>query len=175
MNGDPNQTSTKLRLKAIDVIKNSKRPLASHEIQDWIRENDEELYKLISQKCSDYVRIILSVTQDSPIIKYKSLTPIQGVDKRLTFYGLMDKNYNKNEWAIIASRQSHNRRKPVIHTIKPREEIKMDDKKFSSNLPEVGGVHLTSKTEVMNINTLFEEIDLSNGNWMVGNWEDNFF
>lgn len=101
MNGDPNQTSTKLRAVAVDVIKMRERPLASHEIETWIRENDKHLADLISSKCSDYVRIILSVTQDNCIVKYKSLIPIPGVDKRSTFYGLSDGNYNQSEWVQI--------------------------------------------------------------------------
>ena len=97
MNGDPNQTSTKLRMKAIDIIRSMKRPMATHEIESWIRENDDQLATLINSKCSDYVRIILSVTQDNLIVKFKSLLPIEGVDKRSTFYGLLDETYS-SDW-----------------------------------------------------------------------------
>lgn len=110
MNGDPNQTSTKLRTTAVELIKMKQRPLASHEIETWIRENDKTLADLISAKCSDYVRIILSVTQDNCIVKYKSLQPIPGVDKRSTFYGLIDGKYNPSEWTPLNMKPSKNRK-----------------------------------------------------------------
>lgn len=110
MNGDPNQTSTKLRNAAVEVIKEKKRPLASHKIETWIRENDKQLSDLISSKCSDYVRIILSVTQDNCIVKYKSLQPVPGVDKRSTFYGLADANYSPSEWTLLGSKPIKNKK-----------------------------------------------------------------
>lgn len=122
MNGDPNQTSTKLRNAAVEIIKIKQRPLASHEIEAWIRENDKPLADLIAVKCSDYVRIILSVTQDSCVVKYKSLLPIPGVDKRSTFYGLIDGGYNPSEWIPVGAKANRIKRaapKKVPNPIAP--------------------------------------------------------
>lgn len=135
MSGDPNQTSTKLRNAAIELIKERKRPMASHEIEKWVRENDKSLCHLISSKCADYVRIILSVTQDNYLIKYKTLIPIPGVDKRSTFYGLVDGSYDSNEWVPIVPKSP--KQKKVSSKKISSPEYKPIKNKVTLTIPEV--------------------------------------
>ncbi|EAY08781.1 hypothetical protein TVAG_188680 [Trichomonas vaginalis G3] len=96
--GDPSLSSTQLRQKAYTVIKNSDRPLASCEIEKWIRNNDYDLWCKVSAKCKDYVRVILSQTRGKTIAKFKSLKPIPGIDKRSTFYGIYGRAYPSDSW-----------------------------------------------------------------------------
>ncbi|EAX90150.1 hypothetical protein TVAG_413190 [Trichomonas vaginalis G3] len=149
MNQDPNQTSTKLRIAAAKFIKNRQRPMTSHEIETLIRENDKELSKVINSKCSDYVRIILSITQDNNIIKFRSLQPIQGIDKRSTFYGLSDVNYDSTKWTVASNKVPKSKKSPVSFPATPiieKEEtkpakIEQPSKESSLVLPLIDDVH----------------------------------
>lgn len=96
--GDPSLSSTQLRQKAFTVIKNSDRPMASCEIEKWIRNNDYDLWCKVSSKCKDYVRVILSQTRGKTIAKFKALKPIPGIDKRSTFYGIYGRTYPADAW-----------------------------------------------------------------------------
>lgn len=96
--GDPSLSSTQLRQKAFQVIKQSDRPMASCEIEKWIRNNDYDLWCKVSSKCKDYVRVILSQTRGKTITKYKAIKPIPGIDKRSTFYGLYGRSYPSDSW-----------------------------------------------------------------------------
>lgn len=100
--GDPSLSSTQLRQKAYNVIKNSDRPMASCEIEKWIRNNDYDLWCKVSSKCKDYVRVILSQTQGKTISKFKALKPISGIDKRSTFYGIYGRNYPSDAWVATS-------------------------------------------------------------------------
>lgn len=100
--GDPSLSSTQLRQKAYSVIKNSDRPMASCEIEKWIRNNDYDLWCKVSSKCKDYVRVILSQTRGKVISKFKALIPIPGIDKRSTFYGIYGRNYPSDSWAATS-------------------------------------------------------------------------
>lgn len=96
--GDPSLSSTQLRQKAFQVIKQSDRPMASCEIEKWIRNNDYDLWSRVSSKCKDYVCVILSQTRGKTISKFKALKPIPGIDKRSTFYGIYGRNYPSDSW-----------------------------------------------------------------------------
>ncbi|EAY23114.1 hypothetical protein TVAG_183510 [Trichomonas vaginalis G3] len=100
--GDPSLSSTQLRQKAFTVIKNSDRPMASCEIEKWIRNNDYDLWCKVSSKCKDYVRVILSQTRGKTITKFKALKPIPGIDKRSTFYGIYGRSYPSDSWAATS-------------------------------------------------------------------------
>ena len=178
MSGDPNQTSTKLRQKAIEIIRNSDRPLASHEIEIWVRDHDPELAELIKEKCSDYVRIILSVTQDNQIVKYKSLGPIPGVDKRSTFYGLTEKNYNKDEWAVITGKQIKTKKqqgqlldkKQLRPTPRPGLE-----KQITICFPQFESFQVPLIDEYIPIGSIFDEISFPTPSLMINDWDDGLF
>lgn len=101
--GDPTLSSTQLRQKAFNVIKNADRPLASIKIEKWIRNNDYELWSKVSNKCKDYVRVILSQTRGDLIAKFKALKPVAGIDKRSTFYGLCSRKYPSDAWATLSN------------------------------------------------------------------------
>ena len=157
MNGDPNQTSTKLRLKAIDVIRQAKRPLATHEIANWVRTNDPELYSLIQSKCSDYVRIIISVTHDGLIVKYKSLVPVEGVDKRSTFYGLSDEKYSP-EWVRCNGKSNrHIRRSSYNKKPAAAQQKQATQRKTQIQIPKK---EFTQKNDdYVPLTSIFEGID----------------
>ena len=182
MNGDPNQTSTKLRNKALEIIREVGRPMASHEIANWIREHDLELADLLKEKCSDYVRIILSVTQDSAIVKYKSLTPIPGVDKRSTFYGLSDQQYRKDEWIPIQlnrvrskrgsqSSQSH-RKQGHKHGSKSHSLQPPEKQVYTLNLPKPNPVQVTRHEEQLPEFDIFNDIGLASSELLTINWDE---
>lgn len=117
--GDPSLSSTQLRQKAYSVIKNSDRPLASSEIEKWIRNNDYDLWCKVSNKCKDYVRVILSQTRGRIIAKFKALKPVPGIDKRSTFYGLYGRSYPADAWATLSDGSKH---KPRHHDDEDFEE-----------------------------------------------------
>ena len=95
---DITNTSSRLRKKAIEIILKAKRPMAVSEIRNYIRNNDPEMWNEISEKCNDYVRVILSLTKNTLITKYRCLRPIHGIDRRSTFYGLTSTKYSEEEW-----------------------------------------------------------------------------
>ena len=97
-------TSNRVRSIAAEAIENYGRPMTTHEIENYIKMNDHELYKEIKTKCYDYVRMILSVTKISPFVKYKCLKRIIGIDKRANFFGFQDANYDPNLWINIDKR-----------------------------------------------------------------------
>jgi hypothetical protein len=103
-------TSAKLRLAAISAVKELRRPIAAHELERWIAIRDPSLWNEISKKCYDYVRIILSITTDNSIIKYKHNTPFPGIDCRSGFFGLPDGHYDPLLWTPISSGKRRARR-----------------------------------------------------------------
>ena len=95
---DDSHTSTRLRSAAVKAIQEAGRPIAAHELETWVTNNDKDLWKEVSKKCYDYVRIILSLTAKTIITKYKTDAIIPGVDKRAAFYGLTDETYDSTLW-----------------------------------------------------------------------------
>ena len=100
--GDPNLSSSQLRLKACTIIAESDRPLASCEVENWIRQHDFELWSKVSSKCKDYVRVILSQTRGQKITKYKCTKSLPGIDKRSTFYGTYGRKYDEDTWIPVS-------------------------------------------------------------------------
>lgn len=101
---DITNLSSRLRLKALQIISKLKRPMAVQEIQNYIRDNERELWQEMQSKCSDYVRIILSLTKNKLITKYKPVVPVPGIDKRSTFYGLSSERYPVESWVKLAAK-----------------------------------------------------------------------
>ena len=108
-------TSDKLRSKAVDIIREMGRPMAASEIEIWLRLHNSELWEEVSKKCDDYVRIILSISQEGQIVKYRPMRRIQGIDKRATFFGLVSENYDPNQWLQIG------------HTTAPKKKTKLNN------------------------------------------------
>ncbi|EAY10474.1 hypothetical protein TVAG_483850 [Trichomonas vaginalis G3] len=90
-------------MKALQIIKQQKRPMAVLEIQNYIRDNEKDLWQEMEQKCNDYVRIILSLTKNKLISKYKPVHPVPGIDKRATFYGIASEKYPNESWIKLGS------------------------------------------------------------------------
>ena len=95
-------TSDKLRSQAVDIIRGMGRPMSANEIEIWLRLNGSELWDEVSKKCEDYVRIILSISQEGQLAKFKPARRIDGIDKRATFFGLVNQMYDPNLWIQIS-------------------------------------------------------------------------
>lgn len=153
--GDFTHTSTKLRMKAIDIIKQAGRPLSTHEIECNLRNNDPYMWSEISSKCSDYVRIILSLTRGSIIVKFKSLKPLKGIDRRATFFGLSTELYPENEWI----KQKETPKSKSEGLIKRIDNDVLSDKPIEHKTESE-----SSDDQIRNASKLFEEVE-----------DDNFF
>jgi hypothetical protein len=121
------RTSTKLRHKAVEIISRAGRPLMGNEIENQIRELDKQLWTEISLKCHDYTRIILSMTDENIICKYKSRFVVKGVDRRAIYYGLSSVKYPEDRWTA--------QKKKVENMTMSEENPKASWTKLSSEVP----------------------------------------
>lgn len=100
---DPNENmGIQVRRRAADIIKFERRPLAVLEIKEMLRKIDPILWRRTTTRCSDYVRVILSLT-DGDLVKYRCLYSLPGIDRRATFYGLPGTQYNPDKWEKIVN------------------------------------------------------------------------
>ena len=129
MEYENNFTSKKLRDKATSLILSSGRPLAAHEIENYIRRNEIELWSEIKKKCSDYVRIILSFSKNQIFMKYKPNYNMRGFDKRTIFYGVKGQNYSSNYWSIL----SENKYNEILYVTK-EEYVTIEEIEKSWNI-----------------------------------------
>jgi hypothetical protein len=93
-----NHLSTRIRQKAVEMIKAYARPVAAEEFRIWLRENDRELASEMSSKCADYARMILTQTRNNVFVKFKSRQPMPGIDRRAVFFGLTGVPYDDGRW-----------------------------------------------------------------------------
>jgi hypothetical protein len=100
--------SNRLRDAALNAIRESGRPMAASEIEDWVNLNAPILAQELSTKCYDYVRIILSLSPYDVLVKYKPTSPREGLDYRCAFYGVAGFKYDSDEW--IQSDTKHRKR-----------------------------------------------------------------
>ena len=121
---DITNTSVRLRKKAIEAIMKERRPLAVQEIKEYIRISDKELWDEVSEKCNDYIRVILSMTKSTVFAKYKSKTPVQGIDRRSSYYGLASETYPEGQWERFKARGN-----------KKDEDQKEEQKQIPKNPP----------------------------------------
>ena len=107
--------SSRIRSKADEIIREQGRPLQPSEIESIIREQDSELWEKISSKCSDYIRIILSLSKEPPFIKYVSAVSIKGIDKRSLFFGCEGVTYPSSKWELCGQKTKHQKKKLSAH------------------------------------------------------------
>jgi hypothetical protein len=100
----------RLRNAAIHAIKESGRPMAACEVEEWVSANTPNLAQELSTKCYDYVRIILSLSPYEVLAKYKPRLPREGLDHRCAFYGIHGARYDPQQW--IQSDSKH-RKRPI--------------------------------------------------------------
>jgi len=128
-------SSIRLRNAAVEAIFQAQRPMCAHEVQNWVKMNDPELFKEISSKCYDYVRMILSLAPSDMLVKYQTQKQISGIDSRSAFYGLPDIQYDPTHWMIARSKPSRkvqsDTKKSKLYT-KPLELSKFQTKSPSS-------------------------------------------
>jgi hypothetical protein len=122
-------TSTKLRIAAMTAVVSFKRPITAHELEKWLSVNDPDLWSEVSEKCYDYVRIILALSPDDSLIKYKCLSIVPGADRRACFYGSADDLYDPSLWTPLRKgrRRSPNQfEKPIpppVATYSPPDSL----------------------------------------------------
>ena len=136
---DMSNTSSRLRVKAIEIIGELKRPLAVQEIRNYIRENEPLMWKEIADKCNDYIRVIMSLTKSSLITKYKSNFAVPGIDRRSTFYGLTSETYSPYDWTKV---EEHDPDHPQTK------------KKYQLKLPEIDQPQEPKKTHTLPSNAI---------------------
>lgn len=112
--GDPKYTSEKVRCAARTALQSSKRPMAVHEFEAWITRNDSILAREIASKCYDYVRMILSISEDTVIVKYHAAHTVPGIDPRALFYGLPEVDYGDG-WVVMDTGKKKPRKKAARH------------------------------------------------------------
>jgi len=127
---ETNQTSSKVRQRSYEIIREKMRPMSIHEIETHIKLNDKDLWESVSKKCSDYSRIIISSC--SAFQKYKSRIELKGVDRRTIFYGLVGINYPENLWKVGIDEKPQNQ--ILIRNVGP-DEAELAWKRMSSNIP----------------------------------------
>jgi hypothetical protein len=108
--GDPNHTSTKVRLAALRALQEMGRPLTAHELEEWLSTHDCDLWKEVSGKCYDYIRMILTLTRNNAIVKYRSNVSVPGIDKRLAYFGIPEAGYDES-WTQVTGLKRRGRTK----------------------------------------------------------------
>ena len=161
---DAAHTSAKLRNKAMEIIKKTGRPMAASEIEVWLRAHDHHLWKDISSKCEDYVRIILSLTRETSLLKYKPIRPIQGIDKRSTFFGLASVQYPEDQWKTFTPRPTHKQNQTDLEqaTFSSGEEVTYQEEPIQPRLesdPEPIGDIFSA------LSAIFDNVTIEDESW----------
>lgn len=163
-------TSAKLRVRAMQAITEAKRPLAASEIESSLRINDHHLFKEISAKCGDYLRVILSLTHSDVFSKYKPTKPIHGIDRRAIFFGLADGDYDPEQWKRVVSKSSNSMQSPDKES-SPQEkpDLKVMIPTITSDEPEKEDMR---SKEIVAFNSLFNSIAEDEN--VLSSWNFNF-
>jgi hypothetical protein len=127
-NPDNGHTSRRLRLATLKAMNEIQRPIAAHEVEEWIGQNDPDLSKELSTKCYDYVRIILSLTSRDMIVRYKCDIVFPGVDRRAAFYGLPNHQYDPAIWKLVGRKNEKKRwtRRDTVKAV-PVDHVREQD------------------------------------------------
>ncbi|EAX99491.1 hypothetical protein TVAG_413090 [Trichomonas vaginalis G3] len=157
-------TSAKLRERAMQAITEAKRPLAAAEIESSLRINDHHLFKEISAKCGDYLRVILSLTHSDVFSKYKPTKPIHRIDRRAIFFGLADGDYDPEQWKRVTSKNAPS---PPEKESSPKPESKI----VTQIVPNDTDKEDMRSKEIIAFNSLFNCIEDEN---VISNWNFNF-
>jgi hypothetical protein len=88
-------------LAALTAVRDFQRPLTAHELETWLSQHDPDLWVDVSEKCHDYVRIILSLSPDEPLIKDRCRAVLPGRDHRASFFGSPAIAYDPMLWSPI--------------------------------------------------------------------------
>jgi hypothetical protein len=105
-------TSLKLRQAAMLAAEAFRRPITAHEVETWLANHDPDLWQEVAEKCHDYVRIILSLTPDDSVVKYKCRSHFPGADRRACFYGTCRGPYDPAIWQPIRKGGKNHLRQP---------------------------------------------------------------
>ena len=107
-------TSLKVRQAAMLAAEAFRRPITVREVEAWLAKHDPDLWQEVAEKCHDYVRIILSLTPDDSVVKYKSRSHFPGADRRACFYGTCHGPYDPAIWQPIRKGGTHHLRQPPV-------------------------------------------------------------
>jgi hypothetical protein len=105
-------TSLKLRRAAMLASEAFRRPITAHEVETWLATHDPDLWQEVAEKCHDYVRIILSLTPDDSVVKYKCRSHFPGADRRACFYGSGHGPSDPAIWQPIRKGGKHHLKQP---------------------------------------------------------------
>jgi hypothetical protein len=94
------RTSAKLRQAAHAALHEFQRPFTIPEFEGWLALHEPALWKEISRKCDDYVRVILSLTPETVFAKYRCISGLSDARGRATYYGAADGGYDPGVWAF---------------------------------------------------------------------------
>jgi hypothetical protein len=110
------------------------RPLTAHELEEWLASKDPELWNEVSGKCYDYMRMILSLTRNNAIVKFKPTVQVRGHDKRVAYYGLPDGKYDET-WTLVSGsrRRGRGKKKGSGWSVPPPDDNSGDDTGRSSD------------------------------------------
>ena len=106
-------TKAKFVHAAINAINVIGRPMAACEIEVYIRGKSWELLRNMPP---DYAKIILNLETPRLFTKYKTTTPIRGVDRRAIFYGITGKSYTED---FVLFDPKSKREKPLTSSSSP--------------------------------------------------------
>jgi hypothetical protein len=96
-----NSISHQFRQAALAAIEITRRPMAIHELEDWVSAHDAELFAALANRCSDYARIILNKTPGNVLIRFKRKGLVPGMNRKTPFFGKAVNNYDPNIWIPV--------------------------------------------------------------------------
>ena len=143
---DPKFTSEKVRGAARTALQSSERPMAVHEFEAWITENDPKLAREIARKCYDYVRMILSITENTTIVKYHAKHTVPGIDPRALFYGLPEVDYGDG-WIVIDTGKKKPKKKAKHHGKVARRRKSKRVRKVKSSRSVLSGWYSSDESD----------------------------
>jgi hypothetical protein len=109
------RTSAKLRQAAHNALHEFQRPFTIPEFETWLGSHEPVLWKEISRKCDDYVRVILSLTPETTFVKYRCIGASAEPKRRATYYGAPDGQYDPAVWAFLSKKARRHREPPESH------------------------------------------------------------
>jgi hypothetical protein len=119
------------------AVQDFPRPLTVHELETWLSQHDPDLWVEVSEKCHDYVRVILSLSPDESLIKYRCRAVLPGTDHRACFFGSPALAYDPMLWSPITRKGKRpNPKLRPSHAPKPLEQRRPVRTQPSTFFPE---------------------------------------